>query len=422
MLARIARNYRDAYAGLPRMAWILSLVELVNRSGTMVIFFLGIYVTQELGYSVIQAGHILGVWGVGSLTGAYLGGWLCDRIGAHTVQKLSLLLTGMLFVVVSFVTRFPVMLGLVFVTGLVSDALHPANGTAMIRACPPDLRVKGFALNRLAANLGVTIGPVVGGYLALRDYHLLFWVDGATCLLAAAVLSFFLRDGRSGAPITVTGGDGGISPWRDRVFLALTGLMFGLGLIFSQLFSTFPLYLKDAYGLLETGIGYTIAVNTVLIIVFEMLLMHRLRHHPPARVLAVGVLFFGWGYAMMPLGRGFAFAALTVAIWTVGEMLTLPTISGLVANRAGESHQGRYMAVFSLSFTLTSIVGPVAGTEVYSRWGGDWVWVGVGLLSLLLWCGFRALAPRLAADSRGGLEIRPADGNAPPLVEEDERR
>lgn len=397
MVRRILHTYRDAYSGLPRMAWILSLVELVNRSGTMVIFFLGIYVTQKLGYSVIQAGYVLGAWGAGSLAGAYLGGWLCDRIGTHVVQKLSLLLTGILFVGLSFVHAYLPLMALVFVTGLVSDALHPANGTAMARACPPELRVKGFALNRLAANLGVTVGPVVGGYLAMTDYRLLFWVDGATCLLAAGVLWSLLPGSTAPSAGAAAAGDHGISPWRDRIFLAMVGLMLGLGMIFAQLFSTFPLYLRDVYGFPENRIGYAIAVNTVLITFCEMILLHRLARIPPGRLIAAGALFFGLGFGMMPLGRGMAYAALTVAVWTVGEMVALPTLAGMVANRAGESHQGRYMAVFSLSFTLSSIVGPVAGTAVYDRWGGDWVWAGVGALSILLWIGFSRLATHLSA-------------------------
>ena len=409
MVRRILHSYREAYSGLPRMAWILSLVELINRTGTMVIFFLGIYVTQELGYSVIQAGYVLGAWGVGSLAGAYLGGWLCDRIGTHVVQELSLLLTGGLFVAVSFVHAYLPLLALVFVTGLASDALHPANGTAMARACPPELRVKGFALNRLAANLGVTVGPVAGGYLAMTDYRLLFWVDGATCLLAAGAL-WFLLPGAAPAPVAAgASGDDGISPWRDRHFLALVGMMFGLGLIFAQLFSTFPLYLKGRYGLPENSIGYAIAVNTVIITLFEMLLLHRLGGRPPLRLLAAGSLFFGLGFALMPLGRGFAFAALTVAIWTLGEMITLPTLAGLVANRAGESRQGRYMAVFSLSFTLSSVIGPTLGTQIFDRWGGDWVWAGVGGLSLLLWLGFSAMARQPAATPDDPAHRQPAD-------------
>ena len=337
MFRRIVHSYREAYSGLPRMAWILSLVELINRSGTMVIFFLGIYMIHKLGFSVIRAGHVLSAWGLGSLAGAYLGGWLCDRIGASTVQKASMLLTAVFFIVVTFVTSYPAMFGLIFVTGLASDALHPANATAMSRACPPELRVKGFALNRLAANLGVTIGPVVGGYLALVDYRLLFWVDGVTGLVAVAVLAFFLKDERTGAPPAADGAAAGTSPWRDHYFLALVGLMFGLGLIFAQLFSTFPLYLNGRYGFPENRIGYVIAVNTIIITLFEMLLLHRLRHRPPMRLLSAGALLFGLGFVLMPLGRGLAFAALTVAIWTLGEMVTLPTLSGLVANRAGES-------------------------------------------------------------------------------------
>ena len=50
--------------------------------------------------------------------------------------------------------------------------------------------------------------------------------------------------------------------------------------MFSQFFSTYPLYLRRYYGLTESGVGRLIAVNTLLIVAVEMALMHALRRRP----------------------------------------------------------------------------------------------------------------------------------------------
>ena len=382
----LSRTYRDAYAGLPTMAWILALVEFINRSGTMVLFFLVLYMTHRLGFSTTAAGTAMSAYGLGSMVGAYGGGRLCDRLGANRVQWWSLFLGGLGFFALSFVTGYGVMCAALFAQGALADALHPANGVAMTRACPPEVLSRGFALNRLAVNLGVTIGPVVGGFLAVYDYRYLFWADGFTSLVAAATLAGFLRRDPPAPPPHENAPSR--SPWRDRPFLALMGLALMIGLIFSQILSTFPLYLNRAYGLRENGIGWVIAVNTVFLLIFEMVVTHRLSGVKPTRILAAGSLFFGAGFGLMPFGSGFAFAALTVVIWTVGEMVCMPTLTTAVVQQAGINDQGKYMGAFSLSFTVAAIVGPTVGTAVYSARGGDSVWYAVGVLSVLLSVGF----------------------------------
>ncbi len=387
MLSRLARYYRDAYAGLPRAAWLLALAVFVNRAGMMVLFFMTLYLTRQLGYTVPQAGRVMSAFGLGSLLGTYFGGRLSDRLGAYTIQKLSLSASGVLLIVLSFPRSLATIAGLMFLTAAASEALHPANATAYAQICPPELRPRGYALNRLAANLGISIGPVAGGYLALWSYRSLFWVDGLTSLAAAALVFFVFRTAGPhghGRPPYVGPAR---NPWRDRVFLFFLIQVFGVALVFSQFLSTFPLYLHEVYRLPESRIGALVAVNTLLIVAVEMLLIHRLRHHPEALVAAVGAVLLCAGFALMPLGRSFGYAALTVVVWTLGEMLASPTISTIAANRADPASQGRYQGLFSLAFAVAMTVGPSVGTRVYSSLGGDALWFGVGAMGLAIGLG-----------------------------------
>ena len=160
----IKDEYVQAYRGLPRRAWILFAVNLVNSSGSMVIFFLSLYLTRELGLTTARAGQALSLYGVGSLVGAYAGGWLADRIGSIAVQKMSLAMCGVALVALGQVRTMAGILPLLFAFAMFAGTLYPANATSMSKICPPGLQVKGFALNRLAGNLGATIGPAIGGF------------------------------------------------------------------------------------------------------------------------------------------------------------------------------------------------------------------------------------------------------------------
>jgi predicted MFS family arabinose efflux permease len=422
-LRKIKNEYVQAYSGLPNRAWILFSVNLVNASGTMVIFFLALYLTRKLGFSTAGAGRALSLYGVGSLAGAYLGGWLADRVGSILVQKASLALCGGLLIALSQVRSAWGILPLLLSLGLAAGMLYPANGTSMAQVCAAELRVKGFALNRLANNLGATIGPAVGGVLALRDYRLLFWADGLTSLAAAAVFAILWKGARAGSVVERRGEAGGAmsagnglaadqpktaagtvaevvaaqarSPWHDRPFLLLMLIFLVWSAVFIQVLTTFPLYIRNVYGLAENRIGQLFAVNTVLIVVLEMILMEKVRKYPLTRMINVSFILLGAGLGIMPLGRGFAFAAFTVVVWTFGEMLSMPLVAALIAGRARDDTRGRYMGIFSLSFSLAFIVAPAAGTAVYGRFGGDAVWIVCAALCFLLAAGFSVLRPAL---------------------------
>ena len=104
MIGSVARVYRAAFAGLPRDVWLHSFVLLVNRSGSMVLPFIALYLTQEHGLTAAQAGRVLALYGIGAAFGSYLGGWLSDRVGAVRTQHLSLVVSGVGFVVLSELT------------------------------------------------------------------------------------------------------------------------------------------------------------------------------------------------------------------------------------------------------------------------------------------------------------------------------
>jgi predicted MFS family arabinose efflux permease len=363
---RLARLYREAYGGLPRAAWLLALLELVNRCGTMVIFFLTLYMTRKLGFTVVQAGTVMSAYGVGSMVGTYLGGRLCDRLGAYHVQKLSLGVSAVLLVV---------------------------------------LRPKGFALHRLAGNLGVSIGPVVGGSLAALDYKWLFWADGLTSLLACGLAFVFLRSagphGDAAAPVAAPA----LPAWRNGAFLRLLPLVFGIGLVFAQFFSTYPLYLRLHYGMAESGVGRLIAVNTLLIVAVEMALMHALRRQAPTRVIAVGTLLLGLGFGLTAFGATVPFAVFSVVVWTFGEILTLPMLLTLTTLRSDPAAMGEYQGLTSLAFAVATTFGPLLATRLWDTAGPEWVWYACAALGVVMALGFARMPGERTTEEAGTGEL-----------------
>jgi len=390
----IKKAYQQAFSGLPRQVWLLAFVTFINRSGTMVLPFLALYLTEKRGFSAAATGRALGIYGVGSVAGAYLGGWLCDRLTPRKVMALSLLGQGAGFLVLGLLRTRPGILAMILGLSIVGEAFRPATAAALARDSLPGEQGRAFALNRLAVNLGMTFGPAAGGFLAGISYLWLFLVDGGSCLLAALFLLSTLR-GEKLLPAPPAGEAGPRrSPWKDPVFLGLLPLMTLLGMVLFQLFSTYPLTLHARYGFSEARIGLLLAINTLVICLFEMVLVHSLRDREPLRVAGLGCFLFCAGFSLLPLGSSFSFVAATVLVWTIGEMLSIPFISGWVGNRAGGENVGGYMGLFSLSFSMALVLGPPVGTWVYQRYGSTTLFYGCGLVGLLLWGGFTALSIR----------------------------
>ncbi len=395
MLSRIVRIYVDAFRGLPREVWILSTVGLINRAGTMVWPFLSLYMTESMGASKGAAGWVLLSFGAGSLVGSYLGGKLTQAYGGVRVQELSFLFSGVGFFVVGQIdTIVGLAIGL-FVLAVISDAFRPAVMAATVDCCPPELRTRALALLRLFVNAGMAIGPAVGGLLAALDYWWLFVADGLTCWGAGLVL--FVTVG-AGARRAAKKKEPAPQPTRraarDGGFLALLALVFVLSFCFFQVFSTLPVYFHEYYGMSESEIGLTIGFNALLIVLFEMVLVRVLERREHLLLFGLGSVLVGVGVGLVPLGSGLPFALLTVCVWSLGEMLSLPFSNALVAARAGKGRSGEHMGLYSMAFAVAFIVAPKLGFLVYETLGPEWLFYGIAGAGLLVYAGCVVLQRR----------------------------
>jgi len=393
MFRSILSTYRAAFSGLNRSVWLLSLASLINRAGTMVMPFLLLFLIEKRGLTTTQAGQTLALYGFAAMFASYFGGRLCDRFGPLRIMRWSLVLTGLSFWALGRVQGRLAISAMVLVLALVGEVFRPANLSALSAASDPGERTRSIALMRLAVNAGMAVGPSVGGLLAAFSYGWLFWVDGATSILAAGLLFFAFPGERAAAPrvhsaAKIRAG----SPFRDLPTLALLGMMFLLSVVVFQVSGTFPLSLRDLYGFSEARIGVTLASNTVIIVLFEMVLIHSLARRDPLKVAGFGSFLFGAGLALLPFGSGLGYAVLTVAVWTVGEMLTFPLLTSAIAARAPEETRGTYMGLLNFSFAAGFVVAPLVGTWVYQQLGPRALWLGCGVAGAVVWAGLYAVA------------------------------
>lgn len=372
----------------------------------MVLPFLTLYLTGQFGWSPAAAGRMLALYGAGAIGGSFLGGWAADRWSPVVVQQFSLVGTGVGFLALTRLSSEHAFGIAMVMISLVAEMYRPALLAAAGKDVPAEVRGRSMGLLRLAVNAGMSIGPAVGGLLATVNYDLLFVADACTCWAAATVL--FLarrraarraaRPGQLPAVETDAGTSSPVgSPWRDGPFLAFLGLALVLAIVFFQINGTFPLYLHHEYGLSEAGIGGLLGLNALIVVACEMLILHRVERLSPLAVIGPGAFLLCLGFALLPIGRGALFAAGTVVVWTVGEMLTLPLANIFVAARAGPGRAGRYIGAYTMAFSTAFLIAPALGLSVYGRFGGRVLWGAAGAVGIALWLGFRALERVLAS-------------------------
>jgi predicted MFS family arabinose efflux permease len=390
-IVRIARAYRHAFSGIPRTVWVLAFANFVNRAGGMVLPFLTLYLTTQLGFTPLEAGRTLSLYGLGSVAGAFLGGWLSDRVSSLWVQRGSLLGTGVGFLVLSQLRGRWTIGAAVFVVSLVTDAFRPSLMTSVRRSSPPAVLPRALTLHRLSANLGFAFGPAIGGFLAAAHYGLLFVCDALTCWAAAALL-FALRPEVPGASPAAARDEEGNSPWRDGVFLAFLSLTTLLAIVFFQILVTFPVYLREAGGHSERTIGTLLGLNGLAIALFEIVLVGALERLDRLRVASVGVALVCLGLGLLSLGASVPAAAAALAVFTAGEMIAMPMINAAAAERGPASRSGSYLGAYTVAFSVGWVVAPSAGMGIYAAGGGRLLWAVVAAMAVPLGLGYLGLA------------------------------
>ena len=393
MIKRTISSYQNSFRGLSPEVWWLALITFINRAGTMVLPFMSLYLTQDLKLTLSQVGWIMTSFGLGSLVGTWIGGKLTDTIGFYKVMVRSLLTTGFLFIALQYLHTFESFLVGIFLTMLVADMFRPAMFVSLKAYSKPENRTRSLTLIRLAINLGFSFGPFLGGIIiAFIGYSGLFWVDGLTCIAAIFIMKMVLKE-RQIQNINSTVEDDIVtqvkSVYKDKPFWIFLTVVFLMGFVFLQLFTTMPLYYKEIFTLSELQIGLIMALNGFLIFLFEMPLIHYIENKmlDKLKIITWSLVLFALSFLILNITMWVGILIIGMLLITVGEMLAFPFTNNFAMNRAPTGKEGRYLALYSMAFSLAHIFSAKTGMEVIDKFGfaANWfVMGGLGLLAVVL--------------------------------------
>lgn len=396
MITRTLALYKISFTGLSPQTWLLSLIMLINRSGTMVVPFMTLYLTgKTMNRTLSEAGVVMGLFGLGAVVGAYFGGRFSDRIGFYKVQLITLLFGGIMFIVLGQIKSYSLICLFTFLLSLVNEAFRPANSSAIAFYSKPENRTRSYSLNRLAVNLGWAVGTSVGGLIASYNYELLFWVDGITNICAACLMLICLKPDLVVKHQHNTSEDvpPAISAYKDKTYLWFIFLVTLFAFCFFQLFSTIPKHFRDDLHLNERFIGLLMAFNGLLIVALEMILVYKLegkKHN--LHFIRIGVLVCALSFFSLLLPGNAKYVSLfMILLVTVGEILAMPFMSSYWISRSNDRNRGQYAALYTIAWGIAQTLGPFLCSLLVDATSFNVLFIMLGSLTAIAAFGFYKL-------------------------------
>ncbi|MET9955297.1 MFS transporter [Streptomyces sp. NPDC006339] len=416
----LRRSARATVSGLPGGFWWLWLSTLVNRTGAFVLTFLSLYLTQELGHSAWFAGLVVALHGLGGVAGSPLGGMLTDRWGRRPTMVTMHLAAATCALLLAVVTSAWGVALVVLLMGVAMQGVRPSINATIADLVPAHEVRRAYALNYWALNLGFAIAAIGGGAAIFLGYRTLFVVDAAATALCALIVFLRLPETRPASKVDEETGKAVaeekvsvLTVLRDAPFRTLVTLNLLVCLVFTAPWIGLPLTMTSE-GLAPSAYGMVIAVNGVVIVGFQLLVNKITDKRSPVMLLTVSSLLFAVGTGATALaGSSLAFAA-TVVVWTIGEMVHVPTNAAATARLAPEHARGRYSGVMGMSWAVAGFVAPILAGWVVDGPGPDVLWTACAVIGAVAALGYQTRLRSALAHAEEDVPVPDAPLPAPP--------
>ncbi|MCP4427093.1 MAG: MFS transporter [Chloroflexi bacterium] len=386
---------RAIYDEFPGTFWTLMGASFIDRLGGALLFpFFTLYITDHFSVGMTEAGILFSIFSITSVFGSMFGGAMTDKFGRRGMIIFGLVVSALSSLGMGLVNDLYLFYGIAGLVGLLSNAGGPAQQAMVADLLPEEKLSQGYGIWRVLANLAVTIGPAIGGFLASRSYFILFISDAVTSIVMALIVLMILPETKPEKGVdqpeeSIAQTFAGYTiVLRDGVFMAFIFVSILTTLVYVQMNSTLAVYLRDVHAISTQGFGYILSLNAGMVVLFQFWISRRTSRRPPLHLMAFGTVFYALGFAMYGFVTSFILFLLAMAVITIGEMIISPVAQALVAQFAPEEMRGRYMAMNGFSWTIPFAVGPLLAGLIMDNANPNWVWYAAGIIGAVAALGY----------------------------------
>ena len=388
------QSFRQAY---PSQFLLILGGLLLSTTGTSMIWpFLTIYVSEKLDLPLTEVTGLIALNGAVALLASFIAGPITDRFGRKGIMVVGLAGSGATYFLLSEASTLLAFALLLALRGFLQPLYRVGTNAMVSDLVEPEKRPDAFALMRMSDNVGIAIGPAIGGFIAVSSYTVGFSIAAASLLLYSLTIALFTHETK---PQTVEPAAehsprfGGYSDIiRDRTFLNFIFFFTLFQICSVMLWVLLGVYAKQNYQVLESEYGLISATNALMVVLFQVGVTKITKRYPPLPVLALGAFIYALGVGTVVLGRGFWGFWLSYVIVTVGELIIAPTANTFVADTAPVDKRGRYMSFFALSRGVGTSVAPPIGGMLNDQIGPKAIWFGSSFIGILSSIGFATMS------------------------------
>jgi predicted MFS family arabinose efflux permease len=395
-LVYLSKMYIDTFHGIPSECYINIFLTFLNACFIGICFFLSVFFVDVLRVSVTTAGLLISTYGIGTTLGGIISGKICDNYSPKMISIVCVMAQCFVFLALMMI-RQPVYLAFILcILGVASYGFKTANNILLLQQCHSNTgqRLKALNISHVASNLGLGVSGTLVGLLADYGYNIIFLILSASLAVTACYLMItYKKNVLISSPASVSDEHSNNKPIEsaNKYLLAFVLLsFFAVGLIISQLSSTYPIYVKNAFPALGMkAVSILFILDTAIIVFFQAPLSSYYSRFNTLIVMGLGAFCMGFGMLILSYSTLFLFAIISCCIWTVGEMLFLPTAQLLCYENADRRKKGSSVGLYQATYATSVVVGPIIGSVIYNNIGSNVFWYisfMIGLICLISCC------------------------------------
>lgn len=390
------RLLRDEY---PLQFWLLFAGMIISRTGASMTWpFLMVYIMEQLDLPMVSVAGLFTLNSTMGLVASFIAGPITDRAGRKGSMVVSLLVSGLGFLGLIWARSYATFALLMGVRGAFGPLYQVGSNAMLADMLPQEKRDDGYAMLRLGSNVGIALGPALGGFVASRSYGIAFALGAAGLMIYGILILLFARETMPEIPPEEERRKEPLAGYgrvlRDRRFVMVVVSLTLIMVTATIMWILLAVYAKQNYGVPESQFGFIPMTNALMVVLLQMAVTRRTKKLPPLRVMTLGAFLYGAGVASVALGRGFWAFWVSMVVLTCGELILMPTTATYIANLAPIDMRGRYMGVYALTWSVASAIGPLFGGLMNDNLGPRSIWYGAGLFGLLSTLSFARLALR----------------------------
>ncbi len=382
----------------PRQFWLMFVGMLISTIGSSMIWpFWLVYISDKLDTPLTVAASLFTLNSFLGLAASFIGGPIIDRLGRKWIMIASLMINGLAYIFLgnaSTFIQFAILLG---ITGSVNPLYRVGADAMMADIVPPEKRIDAYALFRLSNNLGIAIGPAIGGFIAASSFTLAFYLAAFGMITYSLLLFLFARETLPSK--TVMDRDenkfkkatkeklGGYLPiFKDYPYVSFIFSFTLVSMCASLIWVLLPVHATENYSVPMQMYGFIPTTNAIMVVTLQLFITRITKRYPTLSVVTVGAFFYMAAVGMVSFMNGFWGFWVCMVIMTIGELVIVPTSSTYVANRAPVDKRGRYMSLYALTWGVASGIAPILGGYLNDTFGPTAIWIGgacIGMLSVI---------------------------------------